>query len=237
MIENVLFYVCFVILVYKLFRCVNFRKQATKRKHTVDAFDLIDEPQAKKPRFQELQVMRVLPYTHRSESIDQNDIQDDIAVFDSDEDSDFDGMSVTTIDAVEYFNRDPRLRPRSVNDSDNEQSNNSSDAGDYDVSDNISVSSELSQSSAMSISSVSSLGSNAGNIRILNQNVGFWPVYTHYPFHDKYLKLHLFTFFCACIHFVQTMYVCMFYVFACVHVCVTVLICFLFVLLRCRRIL
>lgn len=224
MIENVLFYVCFVWFLYKFFYCVKVQKQATKRKHALDVFDLMDEPQAKKPRFQELQVMRVLPYIHQNESIDQNDIQDDIAVFDSDEDSDFDGMSDTTVDAVEYFNRDPRLRPRIVNDIINERSSESSDEGDYDVSDIISISSQLSQSSVSSVSSVSTLEFNAENVRLLSQNVdipsqnvGFRPVYTPYPSIGKYSKLHLFTFFCACIYFVQPMYVCMFHVFACVY--------------------
>lgn len=112
MFGNVLFCVFFAILVYKWCYCVKVIKETLKRKYAVDVFDLAGEPQAKKPRVQELQVMRVMPYVNQEQSIEQEIEQDENIIFDSDDDSIFDYLSETTMDAVEYFNRDSRAHSR-----------------------------------------------------------------------------------------------------------------------------
>lgn len=108
MFESVLLCICPSVLVYnlcKLFNLVQVRDQpVVKRKYAVDKIDLTDEPQAKKPRFEEIKVMRVLLMIHDEILTSENSDGLDDELFYSDDDEIWSYLSDSTIEDIEYFN-------------------------------------------------------------------------------------------------------------------------------------
>lgn len=162
MFESVLLCICPSVLVYnlcKLFNLVQVRDQpVVKRKYAVDKIDLTDEPQAKKPRFEEIKVMRVLLMIHDEILTSENSDGLDDELFYSDDDEIWSYLSDSTIEDIEYFNEDlHRYLNETENLSDSCSESNSSDVILVERSfDTISVSSE-SSSSIVLVSSSSSV--------------------------------------------------------------------------------
>lgn len=184
MIEFVLLVIYFAFFVYSMCQVkVKVEKKSLKRERVDDEIDVLDEPMAKKTC---LQVMRVAPFI-TSESIQPNIGQNPNTIFESDDD-DSDDMSDTTVDAVEYFNRDPRLRPRVVDVSFGTEtiSSESSEEGDYNMNEDTSSSSDSSEST--------------GSVPPLDgwpdDEVPFRPVFTPYPY-GKLLFVYIF---CVCFY-------------------------------------
>lgn len=152
MIEGILFFIGFGLFVCTLLRFMKVREPLQKRKYVTDRFDLLDEPQAKKSRFQNLNVMRVLPLNHNE--LLANEQNNGGEFFLSDDDSILDYMSDSTIDEIEYFNRDLH---RYLNDCDHISISSSGSSSDVilveENIDTVSVSSE----SIISVSSSSSV--------------------------------------------------------------------------------
>lgn len=167
MFETILILLFFAIFVRQKFSHVKVSavKNQAKRKYVFDPFDLNDEPPAKRPRMEEIKVMRVFPYHHYEQCINQNEDND------SDDETIF---SETTMDSSEYFARDPQPHVL-VSTQTVPIPSDSSSEGEYDLEDRLSGPSVSSFSlSLSSVSLPSTLEFNEENL--LSSNCR--PVYT-----------------------------------------------------------